>query len=176
MKSLFNPILITGVFVFLSVSRKAEANISDSTTSLISFRSTYDSVLDTIIVARVGNVKLTAKEYVLNYIFGPAFIFKAKNPRHALLDAMVDEALLSLAANDSIHGLTERTEKIVDAIEDDISTEQLYRKKIWDTLRVTEDEIDEALKQSLKTINFRWIYSSDLSGIDSLSPNSSHWL
>lgn len=157
------------VELFCPTLPEAKTLAMDTTGSLITFQSTHDPSLDTIVVAEVGNVKLTAKEYLLNYLFGPGFIFHLKNPRHALLDAMVDESLFSIAARDSVANLSEQTEKITRAIEDDIATEQLYRKHIWDTLKVSDREIEQAVRESMRMVSFRWIYSPSESGIDSLS-------
>ncbi|MGC8596120.1 MAG: hypothetical protein ACP5MI_11025 [Candidatus Kryptoniota bacterium] len=171
MKFYFSLIPRISLALMVLSASPIEARISHSDTlkSLITFQSTHDPLLDTIIVAKVAGVKLTAKEYLLNYLFGPSFVFELKNPRHALLDAMVDECLFSVAARDSIANLTEETAKIAKAIQDDIATEQLYRKHIWDTVRVSDSEIREAIKESMRTISFRWIYSPYKSGIDSLS-------
>jgi len=168
-QSLTISMIFSSLVLLSSVSIKAEVQTPDTSRKLITFHSIDDPSLDTIIVAEVGKVKLTAKEFLLNYLFGPAFIFESKNPRHALLDAMVDESLFSIAARDSISDLGQETEKVAKAIEDDIATEQLYRKHIWDTLNVSDSEIREAVNESMRSVNFRWIYSSDKSGIDSLS-------
>ncbi len=155
----------------------------------IRFKSMTDPALDSIVVAKVGNVTLTAKDYVLNYYMGPSFFFKAKNPRHALLDAMTDEALFGVAARDSlpciVHfykwengephfavGPPDTTVKreiapISKAIYGDLITEQLYRKHIWDTVHVTQQQLDRALRESQRQVSFRWLFAKNEAEADS---------
>lgn len=156
----------------------------------IRFNSMTDPVLDTIVVARVGDVTLTAKDFVLNYYMGPSFFLKASNPRHALLDAMTDEAMFSVAARDSLPCVTylyewknskprfavgprdttvkEEIALASEAIWGDLITEQLYRKRIWDTINVRQEQIEKAVDDSKKQVSFRWLYASTSSEIDSI--------
>ena len=156
----------------------------------IRFSSMSDPKLDSIVVAEVGNVKLTAKDFVINYYLGPSFFYKARNPRHALLDAMTDEALLGVAARDSLPcivylykwegrdphfgvGPPDTTVKseiapVSHAIYGDLITTQMYRKQIWDTVKVTPREIDKALHESQKQVSFRWLYADTKDAADSL--------
>jgi hypothetical protein len=161
-------------------------SIADS----IKFNSMSDPVLDSIVVARIGDVNLTAKDFVLNYYLGPSFFLKAANPRHALLDAMTDEAMFSVAARDSLPCLvylyrwknseprfgvgpkdtTARQEITpeLNAIWGDLITEQLYRKQIWDTIRISKQQIEEALNNFERQVSYRWLYAKTLEGIDSI--------
>lgn len=175
----------------ITLSCAMAANLSNTQVDSIRFKSMSDPGLDSIIVAKVGNVRLTAKDFVLNYYLGPSFSFKAKNPRHALLDAMVDEALIGVAARDSLPcivylnkwlngvphfgvgppdtSVKSEIAPVSKAIYGDLITEQLYRKHIWDTISVTKQQLDKALMESQKNVRFRWLYSKTEWGADSIA-------
>jgi len=135
----------------------------------ILIKSLEDPALDTIVVARVGDRRLTAREFVENYYFGPACIDASSQPRRAILEGMIAEALLAQAATDSVSDLPGIIAPTLAAIEGDLATEELYRHEIWDTVRVSPRDVDQALRESSRSFAFRWLFAPDRAQADSMA-------
>ncbi len=104
-----------------------------------------DPHLATSIVARVGPATITAREFLLSYEFGPAFVKREKNPQRRYLDFMINEKLLALDAADRGGRLSPEVRRSVIEIEGDLATEELYREDVLKKVRITEEEIGYAV-------------------------------
>ncbi|MBP1655234.1 MAG: hypothetical protein H6Q28_1790, partial [Bacteroidetes bacterium] len=112
------------------------------------------------VVARVGPLKITAREFFFSYIFGPAFPKRGSDSRRGYLDLMVNEKLLALGAKE--RGLEEdpRVTSALAQLEGDFATEELYRDDVLSSVNVAESEIDRAVAEEQETVSLRWLFFS----------------
>ena len=54
-----------------------------------------DSSKGNLVLAEIGNKKITAKEFIYNYEFGPSFPKKVKNSKEVYLNYLINEKLLA---------------------------------------------------------------------------------
>ena len=88
------------------------------------------------IVARVGDLEITAGEFLINYEYGPAFLKRGKDSKRRYLDLMIYEKLLALEGyelglNDSL-----TVKQSINEIEADLITEELYKAKVLNSISV----------------------------------------
>jgi hypothetical protein len=106
------------------------------------------------VVARVGPTVVTAGEFFLTSLFGPAFVKRQPDTRRRTLQYMINEKLLALGAR----GDDPRVQSNLAALEGDLATEELYRDDVLKKVRVTEREIDEGVRQQRTTVALRWLF------------------
>lgn len=112
-----------------------------------------------VVVANVGKRSITAQEFLFSYTFGPAFTKREKYSRKRYLNFMVYEKLLALGgyarrldtSAQAVHTLAE--------IEGDLATEELYKEDVLSKVSVTEQEIQEGMKQDRNHLTVRWLYA-----------------
>jgi len=92
-------LLIFFVVTAITLSCAMSADVPKAQVDSIRFRSMSDPGLDSIIVAKGGSIKLTAKDFVLNYYLGPSFFFKTGGTFPGKAFPTLDE---TLAKNNSI--------------------------------------------------------------------------
>lgn len=117
-----------------------------------------DKNYGSLIVADVGNIKITAQEFLTSYEFGPAFIKREKNSLRRYLDFMIYEKLLAFDGYSRGMDSAEDVSMMLSDIEGDLATEQLYRNDIWDKLSISEAEIAEGINKEQTMIQLKWIY------------------
>jgi len=125
-----------------------------------------DPHLATSIVARVGPATISAREFLLSYEFGPAFVKREKNSKRRYLDFMVNEKLLALDAADRGGRLSPEVRRSVTEIEGDLATEELYRDDVLKKVRITEEEIGYAVAGQRMHYTLQWVYSATQEGIE----------
>ena len=123
--------------------------------------SRLDAILSNdAVVARVGPARITASEFFLTSLFGPAFPKKSPDSRRRILEYMINEKLLALGARRK-----EKDPRVVAnlaALEGDMASEELYREDVLKSVRVSEGEIARAVAQQKTSITLRWLYRRDL--------------
>lgn len=124
-----------------------------------------DAALNSMIVASIGNLQITAQEFITSYEFGPAFVKREKNSLRRYLDFMIYEKLLACEGYSKGVDSMPDVEMILSDIEGDLATEQLYRNNIWDNIQVSEQEIDRAITKQQVSFQLRWIYKPDYEAI-----------
>ncbi len=122
----------------------------------------------TMVVARVGPATITARQFLLSYEFGPAFVKRGPDSRRKHLDFMINEALLGLDAARRGAGATPRVRRSVAEIEGDLATEELYRDDILSKVRVSQAELEAAMKAQRVHFRLRWLYAPTRETIDSI--------
>ena len=133
---------------------------------------TYDSLtkakLDSVIIAKVGSFKITAKEFLLNYEYGPAFVKRGKDSKRRYLQFMINEKLLALDGYS--HGIdsSPQVTEILSEIEGDLATEQLYKEDVLTQVSVKEQEIEEGVSRERVHISLKWLYAPTFDEIDEL--------
>jgi hypothetical protein len=125
-----------------------------------------DPRLATTVVARIGPSTITAREFLLSYEFGPAFAKRQKDSRRRYLEYMVNEKLLALDAADRGARSSPDVRQSVNEIEGDLATEELYRDDVLNTVRLTENEIRDAVVEQRVLVSLRWLYAPTRDGIE----------
>jgi len=124
-----------------------------------------DPKYDRIIVATVGNVTITAQEFLLNYEFGPAFPKRRNNSKLQYLNFMINEKLLALEGYARGLHKTQRTRDALAEIEGDLASEELYKNDVATTVVVTDQDIVNGIRNKRSTLALKWIFSSTETGI-----------
>jgi hypothetical protein len=112
-----------------------------------------------VVIARVGALRITVREFFLTSLFGPAFVKNRPDTRRRILEYMINEKLLALGAKANAND--PRVLANLAALEGDMATEELYRDDVLKYVRVTEREIDKAVDQQKTTIALRWLYRKE---------------
>ncbi|MFA3784090.1 hypothetical protein ABRY23_13605 [Melioribacteraceae bacterium 4301-Me] len=126
------------------------------------------------IVAEVGNIRITADEFISGYEFGPAFYKREKNSKKIYLDNLIREKLLALDGYARFLDTTQNVKEYYQAILDDIATEELFKDSIQSKITFTHAEIDTVAKQKLIEVEVLWLYSPTEKGIVDLLDSLKH--
>ncbi len=160
----FHPAALTPaagfLFCILLMSAAARAQGTDSPVS--------DPRYASLVLARVGPDTITAREFLLSYDFGPAFVKRRANSRNKHLEFMINEKLLGLDAAARGARTSPRVRRSVAEIEGDLATEELYRDDVLARVRISEPEIEAAMREQRVHFRLRWLYASSSEEIDSL--------
>ncbi|MBN2008273.1 peptidyl-prolyl cis-trans isomerase [candidate division KSB1 bacterium] len=117
------------------------------------------------IVARVGEIDITAGEFYINYEFGPAFFKRASDSKRRYLNVMIYEKLLALDGYAHGLALSPQVQDMLAAIEGDLMTEQLFRDDVMSHVNVTDKEIAEGVDKNNQHITLQWIFTHDMQAI-----------
>lgn len=115
--------------------------------------------MDTVVIARVGNLDITTEEFLLSYEFGPAFVKKHGKPRDRYLEFMINEKLLAL--DGYAHGLANDLEvaTMLKEVEGDLATEELYRDDILSQVTVDNKETEQAINNERIHLALKWLFA-----------------
>ncbi len=115
--------------------------------------------MDTVVVARVGNLDITAEEFLMSYEFGPAFVKKGNNARKRHLNFMIYEKLMALEGYG--RGLAEdrQVTSTLKEFEGDLATEELYRDDVLSKVSITPKEMEEALAKERIHLELKWLFA-----------------
>ncbi len=86
-------------------------------------QSISDSEQDYRIVATVGNIEISAKEFLLNYEYGPVFLKRQKDSKRRYLDVMINEKALALEGFAQKLHKTNHVKNILTQIKSDLMIE-----------------------------------------------------
>lgn len=118
-----------------------------------------NSKYDRVVLARVGPLAITAQEFLMNYEFGPAFPKREKDSKERYLHFMVYEKLLALDGYSNGMQKREDVRRSLAEIEGDLATEELYKQDVLRGIKISEKEINEAVKKESILLSLQWIYS-----------------
>ncbi len=118
------------------------------------------------VIARVGDKKITVREFLNSYEFGPSFAKRDKNSKQVYLKYMINEKLLALDGYARGFADSSRVKDFLSAIKGDLSTEQLFRQDILPHIKVTTKEIDKAIKEKGISYNINWLYAPDKDSLE----------
>lgn len=136
------------------------------TTSAIDFEKAFNSDVGDSVLAVVGNKKITIREFLAGYEFGPAFVKRKENSKSRYLKYMIDEKLLALDGYKRGFADSSRVKELLAAIRGDLATTELFKAKIFNKIKVTQSEINKALAEKQFTYQVKWLYSSQKDEID----------
>lgn len=115
--------------------------------------------MDTVVIARVGNLDITAEEFLLSYEFGPAFVKKHGKPVERYLDFMINEKLLALDGSALGFAKDQEVATMLTEIEGDLATEELYRDDILSQVSIDNQEIEQAIKKERVHLELKWLFA-----------------
>ncbi|MCG3120905.1 MAG: hypothetical protein ALAOOOJD_03800 [bacterium] len=115
--------------------------------------------MDTVVVARVGNIDITTEEFLLSYEFGPAFVKKRGNPKDRYLDFMINEKLLALDGYARGFVNDQEVVTMLKEVEGDLATEELYRDDILSQVSIDNQEIEQAIKKERVHLELKWLFA-----------------
>jgi hypothetical protein len=81
---------------------------------------------------------------------------------------MIYEKLLALGARERGKQREKFVKANLGALEGDVATEELYRTDILSKVRVTDEELQQALERQRTRLNLRWLFAPDRAQIDSM--------
>ncbi|MDP4175281.1 MAG: hypothetical protein Q8933_15005 [Bacteroidota bacterium] len=167
--SLRNIIRINKINLLLSVLLFPVAALfaaGKDSSEVKNFLNIDDTKYSTIIIANVGDMKITAQEFLTSYEFGPAFVKRENNSLRKYLDFMIYEKLLAKEGYSLGLDKSEDLKLILSDIEGDLATEQLYRKTIWDKIKLSNTEIEKGVKKEQVSVSLKWIFRPTLVEIE----------
>jgi hypothetical protein len=126
---------------------------------MATFYSITDPKTASSVVAHVGSLDITAREFLLSSEFGPAFPKREHDSRKVYLEFMTYEKLLAL--DGYARGL-DRLPQVREALAEigaDLMTEELFRDDVLPGDHVTDAEVEQGAQQGLVSLSLRWLYA-----------------
>jgi hypothetical protein len=114
----------------------------------------------TRVVAKVGNIEITAQEFLLSYEFGPAFAKRRKESRQRYLEFMVNEKLLALDARARGLQNSVRVTQSLEELEGDMATEELFKDDVLGKVSLTESEIERGMREGGVHYKLQWLFAA----------------
>jgi len=145
-------------FSFLFIGLLASVGLADEKD-----RSARDTLvpagMDTVVVARVGNLDITAEEFLLSYEFGPAFVKKRNNAKERHLDFMIYEKLMALDGYNRGFAEDRQVTATLKEFEGDLATEELYRDDVLSKGSLTPKEMEEGIANERIHLELKWLFA-----------------
>ena len=121
-------------------------------------RSQIEALSD-IVVARIGDVTISGREFFTSYEMGPAFVKRhaTDNPRLDHLDFMIKEKVMAL------RGMSERmheqpdVRQVLEEIRLDRAVEEMYKDDVLSQVEVSDKELEQAVEEASIQVWFRYI-------------------
>lgn len=127
------------------------------------FSCTHHSAKDreSLVLAQVGNQKITVHDFRLNYEFGFPHLKKAPDRKRSYLNYMIKEKILSLAGYQMGLDKNERVQKLEKELLNELLIEELFRTEVDDKIKITPKEIHDAINKSKISWKLRyWVDSN----------------
>jgi hypothetical protein len=120
-----------------------------------------DSSKGSLILAEAGNQKITAKEFIYNYEFGPSFPKKVKNSKEVYLNYLINEKLLAADGYSRNLDTLPIVKDNLYCIETDLATEELFKAEVMKDIIISDTEINTAIGKKLTSVELKWLYAPD---------------
>ena len=101
-----------------------------------------------VIVARVGNRNITVEDFRYNYEFGLPNMKQGPDRKKSYLDFMIKEQILALEGYRLGLNKTERVQKLKKELLDELLVEELFKKEVNNKIKISAEEIKEAITKS----------------------------
>jgi len=147
-----------GTFIF--------AHSKNDTTSSIDFNRAFKSEIGNTVLAQIGNKKITVREFLASYEFGPAFTKREPDSKRRYLKYMIDEKLLALDGYKKGFADSARVKDLLSAIKGDLATDQLFNADIFDKIKISKPEINKAINEKKFTFQVKWLYAPNKDSLD----------
>ncbi len=161
-----NSALIIPFVILVAVSCQGFSSGNKSRTKTIDFDTAYKSAVGNTVLAKVGNKKITVREFLCGYEFGPAFVKRDKDSKRRYLKYMIDEKLLALDGYKKGYADSSRVKDLLNAIEGDLASKELYKNDILKKVNISSGMLDRAIEESQLTYQLKWIYAPTLDSMD----------
>ncbi len=150
-------LILIGTFIFTSLILPKDKKDSLQ----INIKTAENDSTGNKTLAQIGDKKITVREFLASYEFGPAFPKRIKNSKKHFLDYMINEKLIALKGysqgiEDSI-----QVKDMLAAIKGDLATEEMFKDDILKNIKVKKAEVDKAAAEKQVNYKIRWLYSSN---------------
>jgi len=125
-----------------------------------------ESESDPYIVAYVGDRKISARDFQLNYEFGFAHLKKTNDRKFSYLKYMINEILISQEGYRLGLDESERVKNQEAKLLEELLVEELFRKKVDESIIISDNEIKDAITKS--TVKWKLRYWVELNAEDAL--------
>ena len=153
-------VLLTWLFLFLLTVTEGQAQ------DILSVTKDWTAPEYNQKIASVGDLDISAMEFLLSYEFGPAFFKRSDQSKTKYLSVMIYEKLLALEGYRQGLDQNESVRLNCKAYAEDLMTEELFKEKIMSRINVSANEIDQAIPLEKQHISLRWLYCNDKEQID----------
>ncbi len=136
---------------FLSISYPFQDSLKSQIPSI--------SSISNEVVASVGPINITAEEFFYSYEFGPAFVKRRSDSKSRYLKYMVNEKLLALDGYERKFDEREDVASVIKDFENDIATEEMFKKDILSEVKISEEEVDTLMIQKQLELDLSWLYA-----------------
>ena len=145
--------------------------ISNSYSQDLFFEGDENSKIKDEIVAEIGNIKITAEEFIYSYEFGPAFPKRKVNSKQTYLNYMINEKLLALDGYEKDVIDKEEVKEIYNDIKSDLITEEMFTKEIVPEVKISDAEIEKVIQKKQSEYQLRWLYAKEWTQLESFVKN-----
>ncbi len=111
---------------------------------------------ENIVLAQVGGQKITVGDFRLNYEFGFAHLKTGENRKLAYLERMIDEKVLSLRGYELRLDQSDRVQRQVESLRDELIIEQVIKDQVQNKATVSDQEITDAINKSKVSWKLRY--------------------
>ena len=127
----------------------------------INIKTAQNDSIGNITLATIGNKKITVREFLASYEFGPAYPKRIKNSKEHFLDYMINEKLLAMDGYSRGIGDSAQVKEMLDALKGDLATEEMFKNDILKNIKIKKEEVDKAVAEKQIAYKIRWLYSYD---------------
>lgn len=131
---------------------------SDSV-KLINFDTAYNTKAGDQVLATIGNKKITVREFLTNYEFGPSFTKREKHSKRRYLKYMINEKLLAMDGYKQGLDTTQEVTSMLHAISGDIASDEMFMQQIFNKIKVPKSKLDSALQEKQISYTIKWLYA-----------------
>ncbi len=121
-----------------------------------------ETISDTAVVARVGDYRITVENLLESYEITPSFVKLSANPLETHLRYLIYEYLMASEAERRGYDTLAITDRMIRAIEEDLTVDQLYRDDILSQITLTEENINAGVQKGRIRIRLRWIFTESI--------------
>ena len=125
----------------------------------INIKSAENDSIGNKVLAQIGDKKITVREFLTSYEFGPAFPKRIKNSKKHFLNYIINEKLIALKGYSEGINDSSQVKEMIGAIKGDLATEEMFKDDILKNIKVKKSEVDKAVSEKGITYKIRWIYS-----------------
>jgi hypothetical protein len=118
-----------------------------------------DSPKGDLVLAEAGNKKITVREFLDGYELGPAFPKKVKNSKEVYLNYLINEKLLACDGYSRKIDTNSIVKENLYGIETDLATEEMFKDQILKQVKISDYEINEAIRKKLTSIELKWLFA-----------------
>ncbi len=101
-----------------------------------------------VVVAQIGDKIITVDEFRYNYEFGFPHLKKGPDGKRSFLEYMIKEEILAHEGYRLGLDKSERIKKLEKELLDELLVEELFIKEVHDKIKITPDEINDAITKS----------------------------